>query len=68
MSDIKTLLDQLSDAERACVATLYGAQDDATFQCILADTPALPKGWTLGDAARAALRQRLAYLEGMVKG
>lgn len=59
----ETLFDQLDEAERGAVACLIGAdRQSSNFECILRHTPAIPAPFCMGDAARAYLVGRLAYL------
>lgn len=62
---MKTLYDQMDKQARIILACLLGftgpdAADSAGFICNLRDIPALPAGWTYGQALRA-------YCESLLK-
>jgi len=60
------LFEQLSEVERDVVALLVGADSRGpSFNNYARETPAFDGAFTMGDAARAYLRVRLAALEEM---
>lgn len=62
-----TLLDQLRKTQLDALALLVGADfAGATLRNNLREVPALPRGFTLGDAAIAYLEHRLEAMRRLV--